>query len=429
MIELINIILQIFVFILLFSFPINQKIINTSYFSNFSYFDIIFVNFIIFASIGLVFSILNLNFKYLFFIFLIFGIFNVFYGFNDFKKLKIETLILILFLVINFILFCKIASEPILNWDGLATWSLKMNNFYYYTEYENLNNITYSHQPHLGPYLWALFSQNNFLNYEYFGRLIYPFIFVLSIFSACSILTNKKNEFKLFLLIPVIIFLSYDKFLFGGYQEYIIFSITLFISKILYDLFSSNEINFHKIIIILMCLNLLIWTKQEGFAYSFLILFILLLDKKLYLSNKIFILLIFCFLLIIKFKFSFNSLLHDPHFIFNDIIDINFTTILYKFLFISKHILIAFIKYPIWILIILCFVFSVFTKEIKEIYLKKIILFGILNILLIYGVFLTTTSNFEWLVKVTLDRMVFQTTGFYLILIFIYFKYFFKKTN
>ena len=178
-----------------------------------------------------------------------------------------------------------------------------------------------------------------------------------------------------------------------------------------------------------MCLNLLIWTKQEGFAYSFLILFILLLDKKLYLSNKIFILLIFCFLLIIKFKFSFNSLLHDPHFIFNDIIDINFTTILYKFLFISKHILITFIKYPIWILIILCFVFSVFTKEIKEIYLKKIILFGILNILLIYGVFLTTTSDFEWLVKVTLDRMVFQTTGFYLILIFIYFKYFFKKTN
>ena len=89
--------------------------------------------------------------------------------------------------------------------------------------------------------------------------------------------------------------------------------------------------------------------------------------------------------------------------------------------------LIAFIKYPIWILIILCFAFAIFTKEIKETYLKKIILFGILNILLIYGVFLTTTSNFEWLVKVTLDRMVFQTTGFYLILIVIYFKYFFKK--
>ena len=97
--------------------------------------------------------------------------------------------------------------------------------------------------------------------------------------------------------------------------------------------------------------------------------------------NKIFILLIFLFLFIVKFKFSFNSLLHDPHFIFNDIIDINFTIIIYKFLFITKHMLIAFIKYPIWILIILCFAFFVFTKEIKETYLKKIIWFGILNIL------------------------------------------------
>ena len=94
---------------------------------------------------------------------------------------------------------------------------------------------------------------------------------------------------------------------------------------------------------------------------------------------------------------------------------------IYKFLFISKHILISFIKYPIWILIFVTYFYLIFTKSFKQNFLNKIYLFGFLNLNLIYFVFLTTTSDFEWLVKVTLDRMVFQTTGFYLVILSIFF--------
>ena len=90
---------------------------------------------------------------------------------------------------------------------------------------------------------------------------------------------------------------------------------------------------------------------------------------------------------------------------------------IYKIIFITKHILISFIKYPIWLLIIPSYLFIFFNNQTDIKFLKIINIFGFLNIGLIYFVFLTTISNFEWLVKVTLDRMVFQTTGFYIILI------------
>ena len=92
---------------------------------------------------------------------------------------------------------------------------------------------------------------------------------------------------------------------------------------------------------------------------------------------------------------------------------------IYKIIFITKHILISFIKYPIWLLIIPSYLFIFFNNQTDIKFLKIINIFGFLNIGLIYFVFLTTISNFEWLVKVTLDRMVFQTTGFYIILILI----------
>ena len=121
-----------------------------------------------------------------------------------------------------------------------------------------------------------------------------------------------------------------------------------------------------------------------------------------------------------KNNFSFNNLLYDPHLNFNEILNFNFDLMIYKFLFTSKHIIIAFIKFPVWILIFMIYFYLFFNKSLKQNFLTKIYLFGFFNLAIIYFIFLTTTSNFEWLVKVTLDRMVFQTTGFYLVILSIF---------
>ena len=130
----------------------------------------------------------------------------------------------------------------------------------------------------------------------------------------------------------------------------------------------------------------------------------------------------FVIIIIIKIQFSFNYLSYDPHFNFKIISDFNFDLLFYKLFFISKHILIAFIKYPIWLIIIATYLFLFFTKRLQDNFINMIYLFAFLNFGLIYFVFLTTISDFEWLVKTTLDRMLIQTTGFYLLIFSIFYK-------
>ncbi len=420
MIEIVNFFIQLLIFLFAFSFPFNNFLLKKIGFRTSTIYEIFFINFIFFSTICLIFSIINISTNYLLYFFILFGFIIFVRNFYLNKKLYLNFLFL-LFLVLNILIFTEIASFPILNWDGLATWSLKMNNFYFGQSYENLETITYQHQPHLGPYLWALFLENSFLKIEYFGRLFYVFIFLCSIFSLIPNIINKKSYYVLIFFILLISILSYDFYLFGGYQEYLLFSLILFASNFLYNLSKRNEINFNEIILYFLILNLILWSKQEGLAYITILQIVFLTTKYISVKKKIISILFFISLILFKTNLSFNHLFDDPHFNFNEILNFNFDLMIYKFLFISKHILISFIKYPIWILIFVTYFYLIFTKSLKQNFLNKIYLFGFLNLTLIYFVFLTTTSDFEWLVKVTLDRMVFQTTGFYLVLFSIFF--------
>ena len=420
MTEIINIFLQLLIFLFVFSFPFNNFLLNKVGLKSTETYDIFFINFIFFSTICLIFSITNISSKLLLYSFILFGF--IFFIKNFFTNRNIYlNFIFLIFAGLNILIYFEIASFPILNWDGLATWSLKMNNFYFGQNYQNLENITYQHQPHLGSYLWALFLNNSFLKIEYFGRLFYVFIFLCSVFSLISEINKNKNFNLLIFLILLIFYLTYDFYLFGGYQEYLLFSLILFTGKLLYNFSKKSKVNFYEIIIFSLILNLIIWSKQEGLAYVIILQFVFLTLKQITIHQKIFSLLFLVGLILLKVNYSFNHLLEDPHFNFNEIFNFNLNLLLYKFLFISKHILISFIKYPIWLLIFTIYFYLFLTKNLKKNFLDKIYLFGFLNLGLIYFVFLTTTSDFEWLVKVTLDRMVFQTTGFYLILLLIFF--------
>ena len=161
MIEIVNFFIQLLIFLFAFSFPFNNLLLKKIGFRPSTIYEIFFINFIFFSTICLIFSIINISTNYLLYFFILFGFIIFLRNFYLNKKLYLNFLFL-LFLVLNILIFTEIASFPILNWDGLATWSLKMNNFYFGQSYQNLETITYQHQPHLGPYLWALFLENSF---------------------------------------------------------------------------------------------------------------------------------------------------------------------------------------------------------------------------------------------------------------------------
>ena len=79
----------------------------------------------------------NLNVKLLFYLYIIFCLLNLSYNFLQLKKNYLNFIVL-LFFTLNFLIFFDIASLPIINWDGIATWSLRMNTFYFVEDYQNL---------------------------------------------------------------------------------------------------------------------------------------------------------------------------------------------------------------------------------------------------------------------------------------------------
>jgi len=420
MIEILNIFIQLFLYLVIFTFPINSQLISYAGLKKYTIYDFFLINFVIFSTFSIFFSLTNIDSQILFFFYLGLGLIFLI---NELKKNKNNYLniFFLFFVLLNLSIFVKIASNPYLNWDGLATWAIKMNNFYFDIEYKNLKNITYSHQPHLGTFLWAFFYKNSLIEYEYVGRFFYVFIFLSSIFSLKSNFTlNNYNSSILFFLLFITI-LSFDLYLLGGYQEYLLFSLILYTANYLFKLDSLQKINILNVIFFSLLLNLINWSKQEGLAYIVLLQIIFFTFKNISWSNKVLSAFLFFLLFMIKVNFSFNDPLSDPHLNFDKIYNYEFKILIYKIIYISKHLIIAFIKYPIWLLIILSF-FSILIKNYNGVkFFKKILLFSFLNIGLIYFIFLTT-SNFEWMVKVTLDRIVFQTTGFYILICIIMLK-------
>ena len=91
--------------------------------------------------------------------------------------------------------------------------------------------------------------------------------------------------------------------------------------------------------------------------------------------------------------------------------------IFYKILVITKFVLISFIKYPIWIIIILA---SIILLTKYKFYKNNFffITYFFLHIALIYLVYLKHT-DINILIPLTLSRLIFPITGLYIFLILI----------
>ncbi len=422
MIELSLAILQIFIFILIFNYPLNiHNSFNLLKSYKLGFYDCILINIIIHLNIYLCLSFFKINLQIIFGTQLLIGLlYFLYYQKIYLKFLKENILIFILFLSTIFSLFVIIIWDPILTWDGVSHWFFKTQIFYQNGEYKQLKEVPLNHYPHLGSYIWAIFWKNNFLQLEYFGRFFYVFIFVTTIFSSVETLKKNFSKFEICLIILLLFILTIDKFLLGGYQEYLIFTIFYIISKIFF-LLSKKENNQIKYFYFLYYITsfLFLWIKQEGFFYYIIssIIFIIFfqkgLNKKLFSSLIIFLLLsIYVFIRIYFHEgFQFNENVSTE----NLINKLSLTIIFSKLLYILKYILISIFKYPIWILI----VFSLFFLYRQNYFQNKryIITYLIFNLLFVTSIYLYSSYEIEWFLSTSLSRLLFGISGFFILLI------------
>ena len=135
-----------------------------------------------------------------------------------------------IFLFIFILVFSfDLANNLKLGWDPQSFWFIKTLNFIQGGDIYNLKNIPRPDYPHLGSFIWAIYTKISFLKLEYLGRIFYIFFYCVSIFSVVELL--NLDDIKKILFSSIIIILTYDILLFNGHQEVLIFSIFTLFSK------------------------------------------------------------------------------------------------------------------------------------------------------------------------------------------------------
>ena len=201
---------------------------------------------------------------------------------------------------------------------------------------------------------------------------------------------------------------------------------------------SQKEIFFYKILFYLST-YLLIWIKQEGIFWFLILISILIYFEQLKKNKLIHIL--YLFFSLVSYYAIKNFLYETVYFSYefynvNYLTNFSFYKILTSTLSISYYLLVSFLKYPIWILIILIFLKSSFEKNFLKKY-KIFYLFFALSIIFLYSLMMHitfATSNkaaIDLVLRVSFDRITLHSSGFNFIFIIIifnkYFSYFLKN--
>ena len=426
MIEIFNIIYLIIGLTLIFAAP-TLLVFNLNIDKPYDFFLIYLINLIIILNIFLIFSFFQLNLNYIFYFLSFIGFINIYYFFNFFKFKK--NYFYSIFLLFVFILSIKIAENPRLEWDAAVNWIFKTKNFYDGYDFSNLKNIPgIIAYPHLGSYGWALLWKNSLINYEYTGRIFYIFIYLISIF----FIINNYN-FQLLLKITIAFIttaITFDHSLFSGYQEPLMFALIIFFFSLINKANSFNKLNIFHWICILNA-NLILWVKNEGFIFLLAIFSLLLIERKT--DKKIKLLFLFSFTLLILIKFSIFSIYFKENLIgwkgyeFLNLEKIISLENLKRLPLLFYQLIIIFFKYPIYLIFLLLFIFTLAKKKNKYEH-KKYILFFLTNCLLsILIFFLTADVNWNFHASVGMDRIMYSTSGIYLIFILDILKNYFLK--
>jgi hypothetical protein len=413
MIETVQIFVSLFILLFFFTFPISLKLAKSIISEKINIFENYMINIIINSFLFLIISFFKINFLYYFWLIVLILIKINFSSLQSYYKyFSKEKKIVIFFLISLLTISFNISSNAILGWDGVAHWYYKVLNFNQGFGYENLYKLNFNIYPHLGPYIWNFFWFVGPSEYEYSGRFFYVLVYLVSIFATFSRI-KKSEEIKILLLL-IIIFLHYDLFLFSGYQEYFMFFMIASI-PVLINL-KNNKNSGLIVILIIIALSLLPWIKREGLIFNILILVSIIFSKKL-LKKEIFFIfitsigaLIFFFVIRKYYNSNFNidfDTKRNIGFLFQDITNLKLT--LYRTTIIIYEIIKASIKYPLFML---CSIFLLY-KFFSEKKVNEEVIFLILSIFFIMGTYFIP-EGFKF-IKQTMDRLIFQTAGFYLV--------------
>ena len=423
MIEIANILLQIFTFLVIFSFPFNEKILNRTIklkSVNLGLIDAHVFNIIIFLYISLIVSFLNIDLKLFFKIYFTISLIFILTNFKSlYYEIKRSDFIkFAFFFLITISIFIFIAQNIKLEWDG-HVWISKALIFFNNEEITKLNETLHPDYPHLGSYLWAFFWSNSFLELEYAGRFFYIYVYVLSSFLIFKTLEINNIYIKI-LLILFFIILTFEPYYFAGYQEYLIFSLLIIASRYIYIFNLSDRKNIKLILFTFFILFINCWFKNEGKIY-----FIIFSISLIYLSNIDYYKKLLLTLLIISLaftqyilqKYSIDiAITSETNFIINFFQNFNdIELLLVKFFKILLNMAIAFIKHPLWIIIFLSIFIQIFFLRKVSPNMKYFLICLFLNLIIILGIYMGM-KNIDFVLRVSLDRVLFQTSGFYFIL-------------
>jgi hypothetical protein len=419
MLEILFIFVQLLVFLFLSYFPCNSitspKSITSIIKSNYDYF---FINLIILTFVLLLFSFLKIQLSLIFFLLILIYLLIYLIFVKKITNEIIKKKILILnffFCIINFCLFINVAYNFELGWDGLNLWIVKTNIFYNgFNYFESFQQLDYAkNYPHLGSYLWAFFWKNSLGNYEYFGRLFYLYLYILSLFVLIGSIQNINIKTKIILILIIFLF-SFDYSL-GGYQEYLIFSLLVFAAKLLMIVRSNNKSIFFDFILFINTI-VLCFIKNECTFYAVFLWLIYSLIKKNKIYSLLFIILI---LMTIFLQFYFVKIIYTANSFFQISIDpivwlknLNALEIIKRSFYTTFYIMHSLLKYPICLINFLAILLSIyFYKKIPE--NRFLFIFLILNLLFIFAIYQVTPLPIIWHLQTSIKRLFLQTSGFY----------------
>ncbi len=427
MTEILNILFIFIIFLFLTFVPLNVfKTRDINYVES-SFFKIKSLNLIINLNIFLLISLLPLTIyqikNYILLYFLIFFIFL--YWKNLFNFLSKNYFYKIVFLfTIFFILAFNILYKLELGWDAQTYYYLKYLNFFQDGVYSELNSYdiqTDHFHPHLGQYLWAFFSRISLDNNEIYGRLFYLFLYCFSLIYLSALFIPKKNILSLISFIFLVL-LTYNYELFSGYQEILIFSFLVLVSVNIFNIYNKEKYitNFYECLLIM---NILIWTKSEGFVYA-LILTIIIFFSPIRKKEKLIAL--FAYILFNLFKFiifelnEFSSIARPGLYVIDHILNMDITFLIIRI----KQTIFWLIYYlmvnEVWIICLICLLFLIFKLKNSTINFNFLYLFFVFDVLFIFISYIFPTIGTEYYIRTTLNREIFSTSGFFIISLVIY---------
>jgi hypothetical protein len=318
-----------------------------------------------------------------------------------------------------------------IGWDAQNYWLVKKLVFINHGDIFDLKFTPRDDYPYLGSFLWFFYSKISFLSHEYFGRIFYIYLFLISIFSVNKIFA--LSFFKYFFLNIFVIFLLYNVQLFNGYQEIIIFSLLILLTKNYFHIYSSKKIldkfngNFYLISIIAFSL---IWIKNETLVLVVISIFSFFITHNSKINLKLKLFFAFIVLLLIKyflFKYIGLSIFiqkgnYENIKIFDLISFVNFE----RFFLISKYLFFGAFETIIYLTTIPILMILIITRYNKS-YVRFLLFCFIFSFTFLIAAFLLTTFPLEWHLKTALNRLMFETCGFFIILLPIFYTILLKK--